>query len=366
MVAFSLVVMMSLFSIYQYVRYRRMLYDRLTESATLLGKSIEAGMQHILMTRNMAELQSTMEGVASQEDVIRAFVIDHQGEVRFAGDTEEIGQQFDIQDPIHQHPSRDRRQTVEIHSSTGERVFRTVTPVRNRPGCYPCHNPEEEVLGALITELSVERISRALSSDSIRQVVSVFGTIGTIALILGIGLDRKIFRRLSRLSEAMHQYGETGARRDIGDKGEDEIGDLVSSFNEMMEQLEHSQKALREQETRLARGETLRQMLVTLSHHINNAIGIIFGRAELYHFGDVSADELAEACLAQTKRISAVLSALEKMEREVDLRTTDYAGLEDGMFDIEEELKRMLEEIPSADDGRWTTDDGPRTTDHRP
>jgi len=104
-----------------------------------------------------------------------------------------------------------------------------------------------------------------------------------------------------------------------------------------------SEEALLEHERRLASVETLRQMLMTLSHHINNAMTAIYGRAQLCGMGSASSDQLVELCLVQTKRISAVLSALDRMVKEMDIRTTDYVGIRNAMFDIEEELKGMLE-----------------------
>ena len=101
----------------------------------------------------------------------------------------------------------------------------------------------------------------------------------------------------------------------------------------------------REKEIRLASVDTLRRALVTLSHHINNAMAAISGNAQLCGMGSTSADQLIEVCLLQTKRISAVLGALDKMVEEMDLRTSDYAGLQDAMFDIEDELKQSIGEL---------------------
>jgi len=100
-----------------------------------------------------------------------------------------------------------------------------------------------------------------------------------------------------------------------------------------------SEEALLEQERRLASVETLRQTLMTLSHHINNAMTAIYGRAQLCVMSGASSDQLVELCLMQTKRITAVLGALNTMVEEMDIRTTDYVGIQDAMFDIEEEMR---------------------------
>ena len=91
-----------------------------------------------------------------------------------------------------------------------------------------------------------------------------------------------------------------------------------------------------EKERKLASVKTLRQTLMTLSHHINNGMAAISGKAQLCGLGAVSSDKLIEVCLTQTERISAVLGALDKMVREMDIPTTDYIGIQDAMFDIEE------------------------------
>ena len=111
-----------------------------------------------------------------------------------------------------------------------------------------------------------------------------------------------------------------------------------------------AEEKLLEQERRLASVETLRQTLVTLSHHINNAIAVVAGNAELCDSGAVPADKLISICLSQTERISAVLRALDRMVGKTDIRTTDYVGMQGAMFDIEVEdghvLMRSERDIP--------------------
>jgi len=105
-----------------------------------------------------------------------------------------------------------------------------------------------------------------------------------------------------------------------------------------------AEETLREQERRLASIETLQQVFITLSHHINNAMTAISGKAQLCELGVVTKEELTGVCEAQTRRVSAVLGALDRMAHEADIRTIDYVGIENAMFDIEEELERTLGE----------------------
>lgn len=100
------------------------------------------------------------------------------------------------------------------------------------------------------------------------------------------------------------------------------------------------------QQRKLAAAETLKQVLMTLSHHLNNATFAIGTRAELCAMLGPSApyEELVAVCLHETKRIQAVLDALQEMVNDQDVRTVDIPGLRQRMLDVEERVQRAFQE----------------------
>ena len=179
-----------------------------------------------------------------------------------------------------------------------------------------------------------------------------FGTLSVLDLE-DVESDEEVMRHLGQILRAGTDTFETKHRTKEGELRDVQISaralsvggrDLIQSIWRDVTEQKRAEEELREQESRLARAETLKQALVTLSHHINNAMTAIVGNAQLCRRGTSSVDQLIQVCLLQTKRISAVLSALDKMVRQMDIRTVNYIGLQDAMFDIEEELKRTLEE----------------------
>ena len=109
-----------------------------------------------------------------------------------------------------------------------------------------------------------------------------------------------------------------------------------------------------EKERRLAKVETLRQTLATLSHHINNATQAILGTAQLCELTKEKPDRLIAISLHQTARIKAVLDCLDRMVQHMDLRTTDYAGEDNRILDIEEDLKQRLAQLDGERGGKET------------
>ncbi len=125
----------------------------------------------------------------------------------------------------------------------------------------------------------------------------------------------------------------------------DEQGEVLyyeGTVEDITEQKRMAER-LREQEKMKTRVETLHHTVATLSHYINNATAAIAGHAELCQMNAADSAELIEICLSQTKQISTVLKALDKMAQEMNVRTIAYAGSwEDKIFDIEEEVGKLI------------------------
>ncbi|NLC59287.1 MAG: response regulator [Armatimonadetes bacterium] len=102
------------------------------------------------------------------------------------------------------------------------------------------------------------------------------------------------------------------------------------------------QQEVVEQQRKLAAAETLKQLLMTLSHHINNAAFAIATRAELCALQgpEAGCEELITVCQHETKRIQAVLEALQDMVVHNNVRTKDIPGLRQRILDIEEHVRR--------------------------
>ncbi len=107
-----------------------------------------------------------------------------------------------------------------------------------------------------------------------------------------------------------------------------------------------------EKQKRQAHLEALMQSLTTISHHIRNAAAVISAKAqvtkEMHQAG--SDARLADTCLTETKRIVAVIEALNDMVQEVersgdDIETKEVNGAPTKMIDIEERLKERLRQI---------------------
>ncbi|MCB0283479.1 MAG: response regulator [Calditrichae bacterium] len=105
---------------------------------------------------------------------------------------------------------------------------------------------------------------------------------------------------------------------------------------------------LHEKEMLHTRIETLRQLLTTLAHYINNSTTTISGYAQLatQNPEDIRrAVKLAQVSLKETQKITFVLQELESFVNNMEIKTTNYVDIPNAMFAIEENLKKKMSEL---------------------
>lgn len=89
----------------------------------------------------------------------------------------------------------------------------------------------------------------------------------------------------------------------------------------------------------------LNQLLATLSHYINNSIMAINGMGQLAQMDNKYMDKFFDTTTKQVHRIQAVLDSLSKLVQQLNLKTRDYVGEKDILFDIENEIQHFLKTI---------------------
>ena len=105
---------------------------------------------------------------------------------------------------------------------------------------------------------------------------------------------------------------------------------------------------LRTLQSELAKVETARQTLGTLSHHIRTAIQIIFSAAENFEPQDEEARAFQERMFHQARGINLVLDSLAEVISNGKLQVTTYPGIKEGILDIRQELALRLSSPPGA------------------
>jgi len=97
-----------------------------------------------------------------------------------------------------------------------------------------------------------------------------------------------------------------------------------------------SEIEIRERE-RKVQIETLKRIMMTLAHHLNNAVMPITFSAELCQrcqYDSEACERLVSTCLNETKRIIAIIDRFEQYVESEEFKFTDYLDLKNAMFEV--------------------------------
>jgi PAS domain S-box-containing protein len=88
--------------------------------------------------------------------------------------------------------------------------------------------------------------------------------------------------------------------------------------------------------------EALNRLLATLSHYINNSISAICALADLAAMDSKYNEKFITVTQTQVGRIDAVLKSLSRLVKDLNLKTREYVGQKEIMYDIEADIQGFL------------------------
>ncbi|TKJ40729.1 hypothetical protein CEE37_07130 [candidate division LCP-89 bacterium B3_LCP] len=116
------------------------------------------------------------------------------------------------------------------------------------------------------------------------------------------------------------------------------------SSSQQKKKLQEMETAEREKKIQI---DTLKRVMMTLAHHINNAVMPIIISAELCQRGEYTQElsrGLVDISLEESSRINDVIEKFEYIIEHEEFNYADYTDLKDAMFDIQHKLEVKLEE----------------------
>ncbi len=269
-VVLPLILILGVLTFIEYSRYRTTVLNNASVLASHSGEVIESSLQHAMLESDFDEVQSLLDTVGSLHEFQVVYLLDTSGHVMFAPDGEGVGQRLNNQEPAcqpcHRLPADKRPRSIVVTAPSGERVFRSMHPIENDPACAQCHDPNERLLGLLLTDLSMAPLEEALRADLYEHLAWWVATVLMTVLVVNLVLSRFVLSRLEHLAVAVQRFGQDQRPPSALDAHRDEIGQLASAFSTMAHQVhargEENQRLsedLRQQSA--VRGELLKRLI---------------------------------------------------------------------------------------------------------
>lgn len=246
----SLIFMLLFWGAYQF-----QLREERSQASKTVNQLLQASLENAMLKRDLPGLEAIVKRLGEQAEILDVVILNSGGEVRFTGGGRNIGTLFE--QPLAELCEGCEADFIAASESThfltlpdGNRVLRSVNPVRNKKPCTQCHGAIENnaVNGILLVDYDAEPIFRKA-----RNSVMMLGLAGLIVLLATAAavwhfMDRHVLRPVAHLREmsTLLAQGDLKARADIHSNDEFEI--LGNSFNIMAERLDNSLQQLLDSE----------------------------------------------------------------------------------------------------------------------
>ena len=279
-VLLPLVLILSGLSYARHTSYQSLLLANLRRSAADAGEIIEGGLQHAMVTNDFSLLQELVNSIGTSPGVLSVFLVGKEGNVLISSRGDLAGLTMDISEPTcqacHQYEATSRNESVVLALDQGTSIFRNVNDVENQTQCQVCHGVDKSTLGLLISDFDMAPIESVLATDRRRSILWTAGSILLTLFITNVLMSRLVVRRLERLAGVTRRISAGYLDQKASTRSSDEIGDLASSLNQMVDGLKEKarlEENLKEQTEELqdqtAKLSTLNALAATLGHSLD-------------------------------------------------------------------------------------------------
>lgn len=277
------------------------------ENTELLLHTVENSILINMHAGNAKNIDSILESVANHNQLVDVNIFHPLGNIVHSSNPSNIGKQINAD--IYQLSKGSESSGIFNQHPYGE-ILSMVKPVYNEVACHACHGSQVRVIALLNVNYSLNLIKKQLLESTRFFIISsvtitVFLSLMT-AFILLILVKRPLNNMISKMSEI--ENGDLNVR--IEYNGRDEIGNLIISFNSMVDRLNVARKELDqlhfEQLERADRLSSIGEMAAGIAHEIKNPLAGIYAAISVIRDQmpplDPSASILGEV-LEQVKRL---------------------------------------------------------------
>lgn len=229
-----------------------------------LTSALTGSLQHAMLNNDRAMIAGMLEHIVTPNGIQRVRILNQSGQV--AVDSSRVDNSTGITleagcAECHARSPEHRAAILALSSEPGQMRFASI--IGNAPACAACHDPATPHLGVLLTEVSTRALEEHLASDLASDFVLALLISIALAIVAYLLLHWLLIRRLDRMREPLLRFADGDLAQRLP-AGNDELGELADTFNDMARQLEQSmrdqqarakvrQRAIVEERERIAR-----------------------------------------------------------------------------------------------------------------
>lgn len=307
------------------------------ETANLLLTTIEKSIFTAMQNGDSHQVQQTIELVGKSNRLLNLRIFHPDGTILKSANPHEIGRTVN---PADYKVFRDGRSEGTFRVN-GLEALSIIRPILTDERCYLCHGVGRRVVGVLNMNFDLSDTIELLHESANVAFSSMLILISTFSVGVTFILLRFVRRPIQEMTAQMTKVENGDLSVRLAPRNRDEIGQLMGSFNSMVDNLEQSKIELEkyhfQQMERADRLAAVGEMSTGIAHEIKNPLACISGAIS------VLADDYEESD-PRREIVSKVLEQINRLDKTAsDLLAFGKPGKPEFTFvDSNELLKKTL------------------------
>jgi len=326
---------------------RTNLIHEAVKDASVYSDLIKKSIRYDMLTFNREAIQRTIDDLKSAADIDGIKLFGSTGRVFYSSAHLEIGRQIEMtaRECKGCHVDNNRSsgnlagtgQWTTYRGQAGYNVLTFIDPIYNEPACSQAachvHPPTQRILGILESDFSLASVDNDIRKQMVNTTVYAFAFMGVISVILYVVLSRLVLKPVSTLSNAMGYVAQGHLERTVTAVSQDEVGQLVGSFNEMTRELKTAREKLQNWT------ESLEREIAKKSDELKKSQDKLIHAEKLAAMGRLTADVAHEirnplTAIGGFARILQRKATGEKEKKHAEIIVVEVARLEKILMDV--------------------------------
>jgi signal transduction histidine kinase len=284
------------------------------ESTEILLNTIEGSIYNSMRIGNTEDTQVILEMVGRSHKLMAVRIFHPHGIVLKSSLPAEVGKAVDNDD--YQLYMNNKSEGIFTGGPQGE-VLKMLKPIYNDQPCHTCHGFKTKIIGVLNVNYSLVETRKRMIEATQLFVISTIAIIIFLSAAISLVMLKFVRKPLNLIVANMSKVEQGDLSIRMENTGEDEVGQLITSFNSMVDRLDITKKELDQfhfqQMERADRLASVGEMAAGIAHEIKNPLTGIAAAISIIRDDFAPSDprkEIINEMLEQIKRLDKTVNDL--------------------------------------------------------